>query len=171
MNINYDFGTTIHNSIPVRQMSLTDVNQRQQWLAYSTQGQLLAEGNSTPNGITWTEYEYDGSDRLLSTIDAYGNATSKQYDGLGRMLVEQHFDGSETAYTYDLAGNLLHKITPAIRERDVPDAQINYFYDFDRLERIEYPFSPQNRVRYYCCLLYTSPSPRDGATSRMPSSA
>ena len=23
----------------------------------------------------------------------------------------------------------------------------------------------------YCCLLYTSPSPRDGATSRMPSSA
>ena len=25
--------------------------------------------------------------------------------------------------------------------------------------------------RYYGCLLYTSPSPRDGATSRMPSSA
>ena len=24
---------------------------------------------------------------------------------------------------------------------------------------------------FYCCLLYTSPSPRDGATSRMPSSA
>ena len=24
---------------------------------------------------------------------------------------------------------------------------------------------------YYACLLYTSPSPRDGATSRMPSSA
>ena len=26
-------------------------------------------------------------------------------------------------------------------------------------------------VLYYTCLLYTSPSPRDGATSRMPSSA
>ena len=25
--------------------------------------------------------------------------------------------------------------------------------------------------KYYYCLLYTSPSPRDGATSRMPSSA
>ena len=25
--------------------------------------------------------------------------------------------------------------------------------------------------KYYHCLLYTSPSPRDGATSRMPSSA
>ena len=26
-------------------------------------------------------------------------------------------------------------------------------------------------IRYYCCLLYTSPSPRDLSTSRMPSSA
>ena len=26
-------------------------------------------------------------------------------------------------------------------------------------------------VPFYICLLYTSPSPRDGATSRMPSSA
>ena len=25
--------------------------------------------------------------------------------------------------------------------------------------------------QFNCCLLYTSPSPRDGATSRMPSSA
>ena len=28
-----------------------------------------------------------------------------------------------------------------------------------------------NEQKYYACLLYTSPSPRDGATSRMPSSA
>ena len=28
-----------------------------------------------------------------------------------------------------------------------------------------------NYIRDYYCLLYTSPSPRDGATSRMPSSA
>ena len=35
--------------------------------------------------------------------------------------------------------------------------------------------SPENdgdyRMRYYNCLLYTSPSPRDGLLSRMPSSA
>ena len=30
---------------------------------------------------------------------------------------------------------------------------------------------PADRGRIYSCLLYTSPSPRDGATSRMPSSA
>ena len=28
-----------------------------------------------------------------------------------------------------------------------------------------------NRELHYCCLLYTSPSPRDGLLSRMPSSA
>ena len=28
-----------------------------------------------------------------------------------------------------------------------------------------------DKILYYDCLLYTSPSPRDGATSRMPSSA
>ena len=33
-------------------------------------------------------------------------------------------------------------------------------------------FKPDSVLQYTCfCLLYTSPSPRDGATSRMPSSA
>ena len=31
--------------------------------------------------------------------------------------------------------------------------------------------SLRSLVRYQCCLLYTSPSPRDLSTSRMPSSA
>ena len=30
---------------------------------------------------------------------------------------------------------------------------------------------PETGYRYYSCLLYTSPSPRDGLLSRMPSSA
>ena len=32
-------------------------------------------------------------------------------------------------------------------------------------------YLPENNALYTDCLLYTSPSPRDGATSRMPSSA
>ena len=32
-------------------------------------------------------------------------------------------------------------------------------------------FMPQYRSKYWDCLLYTSPSPRDLSTSRMPSSA
>ena len=43
------------------------------------------------------------------------------------------------------------------------------------VERIEgerrYVEYPARYVAYYDCLLYTSPSPRDALTSRMPSSA
>ena len=37
-------------------------------------------------------------------------------------------------------------------------------------EKIQF-LTPEQRQQFYACLLYTSPSPRDGATSRMPSSA
>ena len=32
-------------------------------------------------------------------------------------------------------------------------------------------FAEGNAIKYICCLLYTSPSPRDRTRSRMPSSA
>ena len=35
----------------------------------------------------------------------------------------------------------------------------------------EWTKTPNARVGVHCCLLYTSPSPRDGLLSRMPSSA
>ena len=43
--------------------------------------------------------------------------------------------------------------------------QKGYQYSAEKLAEREY------RVLFTICLLYTSPSPRDGATSRMPSSA
>ena len=36
---------------------------------------------------------------------------------------------------------------------------------------LQYTISPHSRGEHECCLLYTSPSPRDLSTSRMPSSA
>ena len=44
------------------------------------------------------------------------------------------------------------------------------FYSRDDLEMI-FEFELSDAVRNYDCLLYTSPSPRDGLLSRMPSSA
>ena len=41
------------------------------------------------------------------------------------------------------------------------------FTEIPKLKKISHEF---NEI-YYSCLLYTSPSPRDGFTSRMPSSA
>ena len=34
-----------------------------------------------------------------------------------------------------------------------------------------YQVTPEGKLGYFACLLYTSPSPRDGLLSRMPSSA
>ena len=39
------------------------------------------------------------------------------------------------------------------------------------LEDLHKKYTGRPSLLYYACLLYTSPSPRDGATSRMPSSA
>ena len=44
------------------------------------------------------------------------------------------------------------------------------FYDADAPNTVD-NFIKLSKDGYYDCLLYTSPSPRDGATSRMPSSA
>ena len=53
---------------------------------------------------------------------------------------------------------------------------INFYNRFQVEEEywdmwMEYGQSPFIITEFYTCLLYTSPSPRDGATSRMPSSA
>ena len=47
--------------------------------------------------------------------------------------------------------------------RDLPENK--FFEDFYIW------FNQEKKEEYYSCLLYTSPSPRDGLLSRMPSSA
>ena len=46
-------------------------------------------------------------------------------------------------------------------------ASLLWYFAADRLT----PHTTQARVQAFVCLLYTSPSPRDGLLSRMPSSA
>ena len=52
---------------------------------------------------------------------------------------------------------------------------LSILLDEDKAKGIHYLFRYRKHVDFlktiYTCLLYTSPSPRDGATSRMPSSA
>ena len=50
-----------------------------------------------------------------------------------------------------------------------PGSKYNQSHTFQQKEVLEVPDGAA--VNKYACLLYTSPSPRDGATSRMPSSA
>ena len=60
-----------------------------------------------------------------------------------------------------------------------PGYQVYMTYDFGHLQKCanylihqHYGYNaPYFNISYQCCLLYTSPSPRDGLLSRMPSSA
>ena len=54
------------------------------------------------------------------------------------------------------------------------EAEPHVYYELADQFTFEVPgaqFSPAYKNKYWDCLLYTSPSPRDGLLSRMPSSA
>ena len=55
-------------------------------------------------------------------------------------------------------------------QQDLYDIQNRYDVIITGSDQI-WNFDCIKKMGYYYCLLYTSPSPRDGATSRMPSSA
>ena len=57
----------------------------------------------------------------------------------------------------------IHMASVANYETDAQDRLVELMLTLQRL--------PEQQGRQYCCLLYTSPSPRDGLLSRMPSSA
>ena len=54
-----------------------------------------------------------------------------------------------------------------IAEGKIPSKKL---YEDDQVVAF-YDINPQAKVHFLVCLLYTSPSPRDGLLSRMPSSA
>ena len=72
--------------------------------------------------------------------------------------VSDHYDGSAPSYheQYDPEKIWTNAEYPA-----------NYF----RLNKVMQILKSRNVASVYDCLLYTSPSPRDLSTSRMPSSA
>ena len=55
---------------------------------------------------------------------------------------------------------------------DTPDEQVDTIKEFHEAEqKLLWKQDPMQALKYEACLLYTSPSPRDLSTSRMPSSA
>ena len=78
-------------------------------------------------------------------------------------------------FVYYLTRNLDGKVHKCIFSED-PDF---FTYDIDGIEefcqkhkeRLKISVDAFMEVTSHCCLLYTSPSPRDGLLSRMPSSA
>ena len=87
-------------------------------------------------------------------------------------IAENHFwlslgDSDILLWAQGVAVNSNLNVT--IREPDVSPLQLQGPKSIDIMKVL---FGDQIvNMKYYCCLLYTSPSPRDLSTSRMPSSA
>ncbi|MEL7247890.1 MAG: SpvB/TcaC N-terminal domain-containing protein, partial [Bacteroidota bacterium] len=143
----YNFGTT-PSGVNCQVTTLVDPLSGEHQYYLDTRSRLLAEAHTGPNGLIWTEYQLNALGEQTAVIDAAGNSTRYDLDMLGRLINLYHPDGGHFEYKYDAAGNLLSKVTPSIRSRAVEGAQINYKYDFERLVQIDYPFNPQNQVRY-----------------------
>ncbi len=146
-DISYDFATNLEGII-AQQVTITNPLGQQYIRWYGVQGQMLAQATDSPVGKLWTHYRYNASGDLIEAQRGADYTTRYQYDLLGRTLAVDHPDAGLSTYTYDPASNLLSRQTPAIRERGTASA-IQYFYEYDRLQRIEYPFNPQNLVIYH----------------------
>jgi RHS repeat-associated protein len=77
---------------------------------YNSRGRL---SQSQSGGKRWT-YSYDGSGRLLSTLDPVGRRDSLFYDAADRVTRRVLPGGSEVLFAYDSSGNLT-AVTPPTR--------------------------------------------------------
>ena len=122
----------------------TDANGKNRKLLRTAKDELVAVeeynrlGTSTSLTTLTTRYSYNPLSELLAVRDAKGNETRASYDTLGQLVNLDNRDTGRTEYRYDLGGNLAFKQTAELRARN---AAIRYQYRFNRLERIDYPFT------------------------------
>ena len=82
--------------------------------------------------------------------------------------MDEDNDGDTTEFIYTAGKGFLGLDASPNEAYDAPDFQNMFLSGFDSNENVIPSF---HRDSLYDCLLYTSPSPRDGLLSRMPSSA
>ncbi|KOS07577.1 hypothetical protein AM493_17160 [Flavobacterium akiainvivens] len=100
---------------------------------------------SLQNGEITTTFEYNAINELMKVIDNEGFATEYLYDLAGRKTETHHPDRGVVTFKYDKAS----RMTEQSNSNLLPGGQkINYFYNYSRMERIEYPQNPQNNVTY-----------------------
>jgi RHS repeat-associated protein len=92
-----------------------------------------------------TRYAYDPLSQLLSVTDTRDNVTTVVYDTLGKMVELNTPDTGRTEWRHDRAGNATVKQPAALRARG---RLINYVYNNDRLEAIDYPDSADVQYVY-----------------------
>ncbi len=131
----------------LQKVQTTDANGGKQ-VSYTNGSGLnvKTEQLSGPDGTITTQFKYDAINQLLQAIDTEGNAIVSAYDMGGRRTAVTHPDAGTTRFTYDNLGNVLTRQTANLADSN---AVITYAYDYHRLTEINYPFNPENNVRYH----------------------
>jgi RHS repeat-associated protein len=99
----------------------------------------------TDNVHLVTRYAYDPLSQLVTVTDANENVTTTVYDTVGKMVALTSPDAGLTEWRYDRAGNMTVRETPNLR---AVGKLINYIYNKDRLERVDYPTSADVKYIY-----------------------
>ncbi len=107
---------------------------------------IKIEQLSGPNGIITTSFKYDAINQLLQSIDTKGNIIESKYDIGGRRTSVTHPDAGTSTFTYDNLGNVLTRQTANLADSS---KFISYKYDYHRLTAINYPYNPENNVKYH----------------------
>ena len=154
----------------------------------------VGDGLSEDPGTTGFEFDLLGADSpdLATAIanDDFVEVYFSLANGIDDVVITETFHtlalqagGGSNLGNYQLAAVISSDgfatsdvlFDPYLIEPTVPDGSNNAFQftpQFpDELNPVTLSGGTEYRIRFYICLLYTSPSPRDLSTSRMPSSA
>ena len=120
------------------------------------------QASMTPQGIAWNQVFYD-----------YGEITRPGGLGWDSYDPGDPFNGNILLDLSDLAGSdVRFRWRVRLDDNDDGGNGDGFFIDDIHVWKIDYNVIPTvQNLNIYSCLLYTSPSPRDGLLSRMPSSA
>ena len=98
------------------------------------------------NILTKGRYEYSVLGEMLRAYDAHENIVSVTYDLLGRRIALESKDTGRKEWRYDSKGLLEAETDSLLRSKL---SEIQYHYDgFDRLIKIDYPFSEDVMYEY-----------------------
>ncbi|WP_371810414.1 toxin TcdB middle/N-terminal domain-containing protein [Flavobacterium sp. 28A] len=133
-----------YNGVPTMLTTQTDA------LGKTVQSQTDVKGSnlaSIQNDLV-TKFDINALGETIQVTDAMDHITKSSYDWLGRRTEFTHPDAGTTTMEYDLAGNLTKRVTQDIKNTVPNGGAIQYLYDYNRLETIQYPKNPQNNVQY-----------------------
>ena len=113
----------------------------------------------------------DGSDTTLtlSTAPVHENNVQVYFDGVYQSKSNYSISGTTVTFTTAPPSGVTVEAITATNTSITTATQL-VDADSDTMIQVE-ESSDEDKIRFDTCLLYTSPSPRDGLLSRMPSSA